>query len=244
MFGKKVLLAYHSTVSLLFCLFACLTLAAQEQGDRFDFADSTNIIVVVVGYQIEQKLASNVTFRTFSTDLGMLSGKELGVLFYVIWPTNYTGQYFMLSNEGEYTQTDKLYQVGKLYCFEFSSSGYNNIHPEDLFSIPSTNGTPLHIGHQLGRRYFLSREQAIGYLRELNLAKQQEETNLIQTRLQLDALEKPSKSTIKSEKIKTPYYQCLEKIKNINMRLQTIHAERTDVIKQLEKMQRMEREPH
>lgn len=219
-----------------------LSAMGKQETRRFDFAGSTNIVATVAGYQIEQQLASNVTVKTFSTDLGMRSGKELGVLFYVIWPTNYTGQYFMLSNKGEYTRTDKLYQMNKLYYFEFSFNGCQDIHPGDLFPISSTNGTLLHVAHQLGRRYYLSREEAIVCLEGLSLEEQQKETKLIETRKQLDTLEKPSKQRIMSDKSKMPYYQCLDEVYNINARLQTIRAEKKDLLTQLENMQRIERE--
>lgn len=156
----------------------------------------SNIVAAVSAYERIMHLSSGQRIPVYHNEIDDLCTNYFAIIFYVITPEKYKGNYFRLKS----MPTEKgsgfippAYQIGKLYYFPFIDSpdpdlgktGYwLGINPRDLFSMPEGKPGRLYVGKTNGEIYYASRQEAIDALVLLEIEHDQ-----VKTKMQLLAKE-------------------------------------------------------
>jgi hypothetical protein len=97
----------------------------------------SNLVACVVGYETRSTVGTNIIVPQFSNKIGM-GADEKGALFYVLYPTNYCGNYFWIDNDfvpdrdgfGKPSSISDWYEQGKLYRFFVSTNSLGTIQSD------------------------------------------------------------------------------------------------------------------
>ena len=115
------------TLFLALCLTALTALTVEELSFssiiNYDDAHPSNIVAVVIGYQNTVRHISGVSIPVFSLEDGAGDGREEGVLFFVLAPTNYAGYVFFADclkdsfSDGQTVPSEELFPKDELHAF-------------------------------------------------------------------------------------------------------------------------------
>jgi hypothetical protein len=137
---------------------------------NYDDAHPSNLVAVVIGYQNWVKHKSGVTIPVFSLEDGAGDGRETGVLFYVVAPTNYAGYIFFadcLKDGGSDAQTvpsETCFPKNVLLSFRLDSFPIKRILDSRCCLAPYDQLPTLRLA---GQRYLSSEQEATIYLTQL-----------------------------------------------------------------------------
>ena len=156
----------------------------------------TNIVATVVGYQTKRTIGPWIEIPVMSSE-GTKNGEETGVLFYVVAPTNYAGNFFWMHHDGLMASgyLASLYKTNTLYYFPFTRDGRNPgaLHPEDfadLNKVVDKGPTPCTL-RPAGWRYFCSIPDAENFISELAVHRSALEKELAKDKEKLTHIEPP-----------------------------------------------------
>jgi hypothetical protein len=137
---------------------------------NYDDAHPSNIVAVVIGYQNMVKHKTGVTVPVFSLEDGSGDGKERGVLFFVLAPTNYAGYIFLADclkdsfSDAQTVPSEKLYPKDVLLSFRLSDFPIRWMLKSHCYIDPHDQ---LATGHLASQRYLSSEQEATIYLTQL-----------------------------------------------------------------------------
>lgn len=137
---------------------------------NYDDEHPSNIVAVVIGYQNFVKHKSGVTIPTFSIDDGAGDGKERGVLFYILAPTNYAGYVFFADclkdsfSDAQTTPSEEYFPKNELLSFRLSDFPIHDLLRLHCYIGPNP---PLSTGNFVKQRYLASEQEAEIYLTQM-----------------------------------------------------------------------------
>lgn len=169
------------------CLFAtmihCLSLSAGDPTSVCLFRiPPSNLVAYVVGYEIRSTVFANVEVPLFTSkpDKGR---DEKGALFYVLYPTNFCGNFFWIDNDfvpgrdgfGKPSPISDWYEQGKCYLFLVSSNSLDATRSDASFkNIVNIHSffrmdKPIHMYKEMQGipdEFFLSRAEINNFIKE------------------------------------------------------------------------------
>lgn len=178
-------------IVFLFCfnMFPFLGLCSKRSNENETCAAS-NIVATVAGYQNTIIHDSGNKVVTFSTHYGENNDRDAdGILFYILYPTNLTGNIFLLSwtNQLDFFETDQKacerYKLGKLYVFKQSTPEIEDVIQNKLFFQLKKSPQALFVDVE---RYLWSTKEKIEYINELKARKLKKEKELTSIKQKLE----------------------------------------------------------
>jgi hypothetical protein len=134
---------------------------------RYDDSAPSNLVAVVAGYQSTRKHESGVEMSWFSLDPGAGSGKETGILFYILAPTNYAGHFFWVERpqgygpfEDQRMPSGELFRKDRLYSFSLANNNIVGMLASQSHLNPDDRLTTWHLGSS---PYFWRRQDAFAF---------------------------------------------------------------------------------
>lgn len=95
----------------------------------YDDSHPSNLVAVVVGYQNIRRHESGIDIPVFSVEEGAGAGRETGILFYIVAPTNHAGHFFFVECprgysrfEDQPTPSEILFPKDQLFSFRLSDA--------------------------------------------------------------------------------------------------------------------------
>ena len=156
---------------------------------RYDDSALSNLVAVVAGYQSTRKHESGVEMSWFSLDPGAGSGKETGILFYILAPTNYAGHFFWVECpkgyghfEDQRTPSEELFQKDRLYSFSLVNNNIAGMLASQSHLNPNDRLTTWHLG---GFPYFWRNQDAFTFCEtnKIKLARCKDELSELKRKL-------------------------------------------------------------
>ncbi|MFA6776666.1 MAG: hypothetical protein WCR76_10420 [Sphaerochaetaceae bacterium] len=137
---------------------------------NYDDAQPSNIVAVVIGYQNTVRHKSGVTIPVFSREDGSGDGKERGVLFFILAPTNFAGYVFFADclkdsfSDAQTVPSEKSFPKDELHSFRISDFPIQSLLQAHCYIGPNAQ---LATGHLARQRYLSSEQEAMTYLAQL-----------------------------------------------------------------------------
>lgn len=137
---------------------------------NYDDAHPSNIVAVVIGYQNTVRHISGVTIPVFSREDGSGNGKEGGVLFFILAPTNYAGYVFFADclkdsfSDAQTVPSEKSFPKDELHSFRISGFPIQSLMQSHCYIGPNAQ---LATGHLVRQRYLSSEQEAMTFLVQL-----------------------------------------------------------------------------
>lgn len=178
-------------IGSLFCfnMLTLLMLRANEL-DGIATYPVSNIVATVAGYRNTLIHESGREVSLFSTYYDENSEKDAdGILFYILSPTNLTGNVFCLSwtNQFDFFETDqkayKRYKLGKLYVFKWSTPEIESVIKNKLLLQVRDAPQALLVGVE---RYLWSTKEKTEYINELKAQKVSKEKEFAKIKQKLE----------------------------------------------------------
>lgn len=170
----------------------------------------SNLVACVVGYETRSTIATNIIVPQFSNKPDM-GADEKGALFYVIFPTNYCGNFFWVDNDfvpdrdgfGKPSPISDWYEQGKLYLFLVSTNFLGTIRSDrslrNIINIHSffRMDRPVHMYKEMQGApdvFFQSRSEANKFIIEADEEISRLKSALRECRIIMDAQRKENES--------------------------------------------------
>lgn len=163
------MIANRTQIAVLSCCFWVLPVLPDSFSGLLHYDDSTpsNLVAVVAGYQNTRKHESGVEMSWFSLDPGSGAGKETGILFYILAPTNYAGHFFWVECprgygpfEDQRTPSEDLFRKDQLYSFSLANNNIVGMLASQSHLNPDDRLTTWHLG---GFPYFWRYQDAFAF---------------------------------------------------------------------------------